>query len=100
MRTNWMIHLVTNWMGDDAWLWKVSAAVRKFNYLGDAHVISGIVREVDRAENSVTIDVSGVNQRGQTTCDARMVVILPPPGGGPAVVPDYDAGQVPEASAP
>ena len=37
MRTNWMVHLVTNWMGDDAWIWKISASVRKFNYLGDAH---------------------------------------------------------------
>ena len=27
MRTNWMAHLVTDWMGDDAWIWKVSAAV-------------------------------------------------------------------------
>jgi acyl dehydratase len=100
MRTNWMVHLVTNWMGDAAWIWKVSASVRKFNYLGDAHFVSGVVREVDRPANTVTIDVSGVNQRGETTCDARVVVILPPPGGGPAVIPDYEPEQVPEASAP
>ena len=85
MRSNWMVHLVTNWMGDDAWLWKMSASVRKFNYLGDMHLISGVVREVDRAANTVTIDVSGVNQRGEMTCDAYVVVILPAAGGGPAV---------------
>lgn len=100
MRTNWMAHLVTNWMGDDAWIWKLSASVRKFNYLGDAHVISGVVRDVDRSTSTVTIDVSGENQRGETTCDARVVVILPPATGGHAVIPDYDPGQVPEASAP
>ena len=44
--------------------------------------------------------VSGVNQRGQTTCDARVVVLLPPPGGGPAVIPDYELEHVPEAEAP
>jgi acyl dehydratase len=100
MRTNWMVHLVTDWMGDDAWLWTLSASVRKFNYLGDAHVVSGVVREVDRAAGAVTIDVTGTNQRGEVTCDARMVVILPTGGGGHAAVPDFDPSQAPEASAP
>jgi len=100
MRSNWMVHLVTNWMGDDAWIWKMSASVRKFNYLGDAHFISGVVREVERAENTVTIDAWGENQRGERTCDARVVVLLPARDGGPAAIPEYDPGQVPEASAP
>jgi acyl dehydratase len=100
MRTNWMVHLVTNWMGDDAWIWKVSASVRKFNYLGDWHVVSGVVREVDRAAGTVTIDTRGVNQRGDSTCDGRIVVILPPAGGGHAVIPEYDPDDVPEASVP
>ena len=100
MRTCWMVHLVTNWMGDDAWIWKVSAAVRKFNYMGDAHFVSGVVREVDRATNAVTIAISGVNQRGEPTCDGRVVVILPPSNGGPAVIPDYEPADVPEPSGP
>ena len=100
MRTNWMAHLVTNWMGDDAWIWTMSASVRKFNYLGDAHVISGVVRDVDRSTGSVTIDVTGENQRGQVTCDARVGVLLPPAEGGPARIPDFDPSQVPEATAP
>ena len=100
MRTTWMIHLVTNWMGDDAWLWKLSASVRKFNYLGDAHFISGVVRDVDEEASTATIDVTGVNQRGETTCDARMVVILPPAGGGHAVIPEFEPGQVQEATVP
>jgi acyl dehydratase len=100
MRSNWMAHLVTNWMGDDAWLWKMTASVRKFNYLGDSHLISGVVREVDRPANTVGIAVSGANQRGEVTCDAYVVVVLPPPGGGPAEIPDYEPGDVPEASGP
>jgi acyl dehydratase len=100
MRTNWMVHLVTNWMGDDAWVWKVSASARKFNYIGDAHFVSGVVREVDRTANTVTIDTRGVNQRGQTTCDGRVVVILPATEGAPAAIPEYDAADAPEASAP
>jgi acyl dehydratase len=100
MRANYMAHLVTNWMGDDAWIWKMSVSVRKFNYHGDSHFISGVVREIDRDANTVTIDTQGANQRGQATCDARIVVILPPASGGHAVIPDYDLDQVPEASAP
>ena len=100
MRTTWMVHLITNWMGDDASIWKVSASVRKFNYLGDAHLVSGVVREVDRTAGTVTVDVTGENQRGEVTCDARVVVLLPPAGGGPAVIPAFDPDQVPEAAAP
>lgn len=100
MRTNWMVHLVTDWMGDDAWIWTVSASVRKFNYIGDAHLVSGVVREVDREAGTATIDVSGENQRGDVTCTARLVVILPCHGGGPAQVPEFDLSQVPDATAP
>ena len=100
MRTNWMVHLVTNWMGDDAWIWKISATVRKFNYIGDMHFVSGVVREVDLANRTATVDVRGVNQRLETTCEARIVVIMPPALGATARIPDFDLMQVPEASAP
>jgi acyl dehydratase len=100
MRSTWMTHLVTNWMGDGAWIWTATASVRKFNYLGDVHFVSGIVREVDRAAGTVTIDAWGENQRGERSCDSRMVVILPPKSGGPAVIPEFDPSQVPEAAAP
>jgi hypothetical protein len=87
-------------MGDDAWIWKLSASVRKFNYLGDAHVVTGSISEVDPEAGTVTVSVSGENQRGEVTCDARIVVLLPPSSGAHAVIPDYDPSQVPEASAP
>jgi acyl dehydratase len=100
MRTNWMVNLVTNWMGDDAWIWTISTAIRKFNYSGDFHLVSGTVREVDKATNTVTVDAWGENQRGERTCDARMVVILPPAGGGHAVIPAFDPDHVPAAQTP
>lgn len=99
MRTAWMAHLVTNWMGDDAWIWKLSSAVRKFNYLGDVHRITGEVREVDLSANSVTIDISGVNQRGDVTCDGQAVVLLPSPDG-PVDLPEFRPEDVPEAATP
>ena len=44
MRGNWMVHLLTNWMGDGGWIWTMSTVITKFNYLGDSHRISGRVR--------------------------------------------------------
>jgi acyl dehydratase len=100
MRSTWLCHLVSNWMGDDAWLWQASSRVRKFNHMGDAHIVSGVVREVDLDRNVVTIDAEAVNQRGDVTCDGRIMVILPPPGGGHAVLPEFDPDDIPEATAP
>ena len=28
MRETWLIHLCTDWMGDDAWLWKLECEFR------------------------------------------------------------------------
>ena len=36
-----MIHLCTDWMGDDAWLWQLEVEFRKFNYVGDTQWVSG-----------------------------------------------------------
>jgi acyl dehydratase len=100
MRTNWMVHLLTNWMGDDAWIWTLQASVRKFNYLGDFQIVSGIVREVDREASSATIDMRCENQRGETTCEGRAVVLLPPADGGAVALPEFRPEDVPEAVAP
>ena len=43
MRETWLIHLCTDWMGDDAWLWKLDCQFRKFNYVGDTHWMRGRV---------------------------------------------------------
>ena len=101
MRTNWMAHLVTNWMGDGGWLWKLSAAVMKFNYLGDAHLVSGKVAAVRRgaATAEVDIEVQGRNQRGDVTCRATATVLLPTAAGAVAI-PSADLSEVPAAIGP
>ncbi len=43
MRETWLVHLCTDWMGDDAWLWKLDCQFRKFNYVGDTHWMRGRV---------------------------------------------------------
>jgi len=100
MRSNWLGHLVTNWMGDDGWIWKLSTSVRKFNYIADVHFVSGVVVDVDASKNAVTIDLKAVNQRGETTCDGQAVVVLPRPEGGAAELPEFNPDDVPEAAVP
>ena len=43
MRETWLIHLCTDWMGDEGWLWKLDCEFRKFNYVGDTQWLSGTV---------------------------------------------------------
>ena len=50
MRETWLIHLCTDWMGDDAWLWKLDCQFRKFNYVGDTHRMRGRVTRKYLAE--------------------------------------------------
>jgi len=79
MRETWLTHLVTAWMGDDAWLWKLSCQHRKFNYIGDTTWVRGKV--VDKVQtdagNEVHLEVWCENQRGETTTPGTAVVLLP-----------------------
>jgi len=102
MRTNWMIHLITNWMGDSGWLWKLSAAVTKFNYVADAHRISGAVTGVRGGSGTgeVELSIEGSNQRGETTCRATATVLLGLSGARTPALPDPEVLDVPQAAAP
>ena len=102
MRSNWMVHLVTNWMGDDGWLWKLTASVSRFNYLGDAHIMSGTVTAVrprDDAQGEVDVALEGTNQRGEVTCNGTATVLLPMPGASVSV-PSISERDLPPALDP
>jgi acyl dehydratase len=88
MRTSWLIHLVTNWMGDDAWLWKLDCQSRAFNFMGDTTICSGEVvdKRIEGPHHIVDLKLAGTNQRGEVTAPGTATVILPS-GRGPAVLP-------------
>jgi acyl dehydratase len=91
MRETWLIHLCTDWMGDDAWLWKLDCEFRAFNYVGDTHWMGGrIVRKyvADGDRPAVDVDLWGVNQRGVTTTPGHATVLLPSREYGDVRVPD------------
>jgi acyl dehydratase len=79
MRETWLCHLLTDWLGDDGWLWKLRCEHRKFNYIGDVTWVRGEVvdkRQVDgRAE--VHVELRCENQRGEVTTPGTAVVLLP-----------------------
>jgi acyl dehydratase len=80
MRETWLIHLCTDWMGDDAWLWKLDCEFRMFNYVGDTHWLKGEISrkyldEDDRP--AVEIALTATNQRGAVTTPGSATILLP-----------------------
>jgi acyl dehydratase len=91
MRETWLIHLCTDWMGDDAWLWKLDCQFRKFNYVGDTHWMGGRVTRKYLAEGDrpvVDLDLWGTNQRGETTVPGHASILLPSRQHGEVRLPD------------
>jgi acyl dehydratase len=91
MRDCHLSHFLTDWMGDDGWLVQQASEIRKFNYVGDTHVITGEVvgkRVDDDGRCVVDIELRGTNQRGDVTCPGTAVVALPSREHGPVVLPE------------
>lgn len=78
-RTSWMMHHLTNWMGDDGFLRHFSAEIRRHNPVGDTLYINGEVTRVfhENGEHLVEITQTAVNQDGELSVRAKGVVRLP-----------------------
>lgn len=95
MRTRWLMHLCTDWMGDDGWLWKIDYETRRFNYLGDVHWMRGRITRKYLAEGerpAVDLDIQGENQSGEITCPGHATILLPSLEHGPVRLPDPPGG--------
>jgi hypothetical protein len=89
MRDCHLSHFVTDWMGDDGWLVRQSSEIRKFNYIGDSHIITGevVAKRVEDGRCLVDIEMRGTNQRDLVTCPGTATVALPSHEHGPVVLP-------------
>lgn len=79
LRELFLTNIITNWMGDDGWLWKLSCQHRKFVYTGDTYWMKGRItdkREVDD-RNEVHLEVWVENQWGTVVSPGTAVVLLP-----------------------
>jgi acyl dehydratase len=95
MRETWLIHLCTDWMGDDAWLWKLDCEFRKFNFVGDTQWLGGTVSRKYLAEGdrpAVDLELRAQNQRGEVTTPGHATVLLPSHEHGPVRLPDPPGG--------
>ena len=91
MRETWHIHLCTDWMGDDAWLWKLDCEFRHFNYVGDTQWLRGTVTRRYLAEGgrpAVDVDLTMTNQRGEETTPGQATILLPSREHGAVRLPD------------
>jgi acyl dehydratase len=86
MRVGLATHLLTNWMGDDAFLRRISVQLPNPFIYGDVMRLSGEVTDKftqqigDHTYNAVEISLSGVNQLGETVLSGSATVFLPNPG--------------------
>jgi acyl dehydratase len=75
-RVAWLGHLVTNWMGHAGFLQRLNAKVLRHNLIGDTTWCRG--RVTGKAPGGlVTLELVGVNQRGETTASGTAEVVLP-----------------------
>jgi acyl dehydratase len=91
MREFWLVHACTDWMGDDAWLWKLSCEFRAFNYIGDTQWISGNVARrylADGGRPAVDVTLVARSQRGTETTTGTATILLPSREHGAVRLPD------------
>ncbi|MBX6378277.1 MAG: MaoC family dehydratase N-terminal domain-containing protein [Clostridia bacterium] len=81
-RVSWLSHLLTNWIGDDGFLKRLYAEVRRFNLLGDTTWCKGRVtgKRVEGGEHLVDVEVWAEDQRGEVTAKGFAVAALPSRG--------------------
>jgi acyl dehydratase len=90
LRECWMHHLLTDWMGDSAWIVRQHDEVRKFNYQGDFQILRGKVIRKRREGDSSLVDVefAATNQRSEETARGEATISLPSREHGAAALPE------------
>lgn len=86
MRVALAIQAITNWMGDDGFLRRISVQLPAPYIYGDVMRLSGSVTDKftqqigDQSYNAVEVTLQGINQLGETVLDAQAIVYLSDPG--------------------
>jgi acyl dehydratase len=90
LRESWLHHYLTDWVGDDGWVFRQYDEVRKFNYMGDVQFIHGEVVGKRHEEDRFFVDlmVQMTNQRGTVTTICEATVLLPSRQYGPVLLPE------------
>ena len=78
-RISWMGQLMTNWMGDDGFLRRLSVSVRRPNIFGDVSWCRADVvdKRVDDGAHVVELELRIENQLGEVTAKGTATIALP-----------------------
>ncbi len=78
-RISWLGNLLTNWMGDDGFLKRMRAELRRFNVVGDTTWLKGKVTHKSWKDGEKLVDIEcwAENQRGEVTMPGLATVRLP-----------------------
>jgi acyl dehydratase len=89
MREVWLMHALTDWMGDDAWLFALRCEHRRFNFVGDTSWIQGTIVDKRIRDGHAFVDASltVTNQAGEVSTPATASIILPSRETGPVQLP-------------
>ena len=86
-RQCWQMLLLTDWMGDDAWLTRCSAQYRSFVYLSDVVRLGGEITAKHESDGEAVVDIRtwATNQRGQDVMPGTATIALPTRAGASPV---------------
>jgi acyl dehydratase len=78
-RCSWLTHHITNWMGDDGWLYKATSKIRRHNPEGDTLFFHAKVARkwTEGTRNLVEIEQEAKNQDGELSVVGTASVELP-----------------------
>lgn len=79
-RISWLATMLTNWMGDTAFLEELYCEIRRFNLIGDVTYCRGTIVEKENlagARGAIKISIEAIDQRGQVTAKGWARVLLP-----------------------
>lgn len=89
MREAWLNHYLSDWVGDDGFIFRQYDEMRKFNYIGDTQFLAGKVvgKRIEDGRYYVDLELSMTNQRDELTTRGEATVVLPSRDGGPVILP-------------
>lgn len=78
-RCSWLSHLITNWIGDDGRLHRLTSRIRRHNPEGDTLYINGRVTRKweENGEKLVEFELRAENHDGELSIEGSAVAILP-----------------------
>jgi acyl dehydratase len=81
---------LTNYAGDDGWVFRMRFEFRRFNYMGDVTWLTGKITDArvdERLGPVVELAISGVNQRGAENVRADATLLVASRKHGPVKLP-------------